>query len=105
MGTDRTEGGRRRRRCGQCSEWMDPRAKVCPHCRSRTRQGFREQSRRDLLRLLVVLTLALTSALWIRPFLNLCGWAGGKVGGHLVNGIVQDQVARHAQPVKAAKPH
>jgi hypothetical protein len=102
MDTERA-GGRRRRRCGQCCKWMDARAKVCPHCRSRTRRGFKEQSRQEFVRLLFVLALALASPIWRMPFLNLWGWVGGKVGDRLVHDVIQGHQSLHSQPAKPVR--
>ena len=89
--TETTEGGQRRR-CRQCCEWMGVRARICPHCRTRT---LKADLRGELIRLGLVLGLALTSALWFKPFISVCGWAGQLY----VHRVLAPALVRSLQPI------
>ena len=90
-----TEGGRCRRRCRQCCELMDVRARICPHCRTRT---VKADLRGKLIRLGLILALALTSSLWLKPLMALGGWAGQVYYRHTIGPVL----ARHLSTTPAA---
>jgi hypothetical protein len=90
----RTEGQRQTRKCGQCYELMDVRARVCPHCRAGV---FKFESQAQLRRIVVVLVLALTTSLWFPPFIKVVTF----FGGIFANQMVASMKTSLLQPSKA----